>query len=95
MLSRAIICDLCPPNLAASRLGYIALGVSLVPMIAPMIGAALAEMFGWRSVFILLLAAGGLMIRHCRADLDETAPASVSFAQQFRSYPQLITSRRF
>ena len=39
VLSRAVVRDLYPPNEAASRIGYVTMGMALVPMIAPAIGA--------------------------------------------------------
>ena len=57
-LSRAIVRDMVPTERAASLIGYVTMGMSLVPMIGPMIGGLLDEAFGWQSVFGFTLAFG-------------------------------------
>jgi MFS transporter, DHA1 family, multidrug resistance protein len=42
-------------------IGYVTMGMSVVPMIGPVIGGALDEAFGWQASFVIL-AAGGLGI---------------------------------
>ncbi|MEM7753663.1 MAG: multidrug effflux MFS transporter [Pseudomonadota bacterium] len=96
VLSRAIVRDMVPQAEAASMIGYVTMGMALVPMIAPMIGGALDQAFGWHSVFWFLTAGGVLVIALCWADQGETAAGGgISFAQQVRDYPELLTSRRF
>lgn len=96
VLSRAIVRDMVPPLKAASLLGYVTMGMSLVPMIAPMVGGLLDETFGWRSVFLFSLIAGVLVFALVWADLGETnAHPSESLAAQFREYPALLGSRPF
>ena len=51
-LSRAIVRDMVPPDQAASLIGYVTMGMSLMPMVGPMIGGFLDESFGWQSVFV-------------------------------------------
>ena len=43
---------------AASRIGYVTMGMSVIPMMAPILGGLLDEAFGWRANFAMLLAAG-------------------------------------
>lgn len=96
VLSRAIVRDLYPPDQAASQLGYVTMGMSLAPLLGPMVGGLLDEAFGWRSVFVFTLAAGAGATLLIWADLGETNTApSPSFAAQFRAYPELFRSRRF
>ncbi len=96
VLSSASIRDRYPPNEAASKLGYVAMAMSLVPMLGPMLGGALDMLFGWRAGFVLysLLGAGVLLLLW--ADMGETnTNRSSTFAAQMREYPHLFRARRF
>jgi DHA1 family bicyclomycin/chloramphenicol resistance-like MFS transporter len=97
VLSRAIVRDMVPQNEAASMIGYVTMGMSLVPMVAPMIGGGLDAAFGWQSTFVFLAVSGLAILAMAYADLGETVPPgrATSFAQQVRDYPTLLTSRRF
>lgn len=96
VLSRAIVRDMVPQNEAASMIGYVTMGMALVPMIAPTIGGALDVIYGWQASFALMLAFGALLLVFLHFDLGETAVnRSSSFSQQFREYPELFRSRRF
>jgi DHA1 family bicyclomycin/chloramphenicol resistance-like MFS transporter len=96
VLSRAIVRDMVPPNEAASMIGYVTMGMALVPMIAPMIGGGLEQLFGWHSVFWLLLVCGLGVTWLLWADQGETAQRrSTSFRAQVRDYPELFASQRF
>ncbi|MEK6215811.1 MAG: multidrug effflux MFS transporter, partial [Boseongicola sp.] len=96
VVSRAIVRDMVPQDEAASMIGYVTMGMALVPMIAPMIGGALDGAFGWQATFWFLAAAGMVVWVVCLTDLGETASGEgKSFAAQVRDYPELLTSRRF
>ena len=95
-LSRAVIRDMVPADKSASMIGYVTMGMSVVPMIGPAIGGALDEAFGWQATFVLLAVMGVLTIALIWADLGETAqPSDRSLAAQLREYPELLTSPRF
>jgi len=96
VLSRAIVRDTVDASQAASKIGYITMGMALVPMVAPMIGGYLDEIYDWRATFLLMLAFGVLTYLAILLDLGETnATPSTSLAAQFRTYPELFGSRRF
>ncbi|AZQ66248.1 Bcr/CflA family efflux MFS transporter [Silicimonas algicola] len=96
VLSRAIVRDMVSQDEAASMIGYVTMGMALVPMVAPMIGGALDEAFGWKAVFWFLLFAGVAIWALCLTDQGETsAGGGVSFRKQVRDYPELLTSPRF
>ena len=101
VLSRAIVRDLYPQDQAASMLGWVTMGMSVVPMIGPWFGGMLEEAFGWQSNFWLLLAAGAFMWALAWRDVGETAPTvtgsatASSFRDQVRQYPDLLRSPRF
>jgi DHA1 family bicyclomycin/chloramphenicol resistance-like MFS transporter len=96
VLSRAIVRDMVPEAQAASMIGYVTMGMALVPMVVPMVGGALDELFGWHAVFVFLLLFGAAVTALIWADQGETAASTGrSMGQQVRDYPELLTSPRF
>ena len=96
VLSRAIVRDTVGTEDAASQIGYITMGMSVMPMIAPFLGGFLEELYGWKGSFWLTFGFGLVALIVVWRDLPETnANRSASFGAQFRSYPQLIGSSRF
>jgi MFS transporter, DHA1 family, multidrug resistance protein len=96
VLSRAVVRDLYPPAESASMIGYVTMGMALVPMLAPMIGGALDQAFGWQSTFVFLILAGIGVLALTWADMGETkTTGAISFRQQFADMPELFRSRRF
>ncbi|WP_090028135.1 multidrug effflux MFS transporter [Lutimaribacter saemankumensis] len=96
VLSRAVVRDMFTQDRAASMIGYVTMGMAVVPMIGPAIGGLLEELFGWHANFILLFLAGLLVFWLSWRDLGETARESEnSLADQFREYPELLKSPRF
>ncbi len=96
VLSRAVVRDMVSDAEAASMIGYVTMGMTLVPMIGPVIGGVLDEAFGWQANFALLLGFGLLVLGLVWADLGETAaPQKLSLGAQLRQYPRLLTSPRF
>lgn len=49
VLTRAVIRDVWPRDEAASVLGYVTMGMTIAPMLAPILGSLLEESFGWRA----------------------------------------------
>lgn len=96
VLSRAVVRDMYSQDRAASMIGYVTMGMAVVPMVAPAIGGILEDAFGWRANFTMLLACGLLVFFIAWRDLGETGtPSDHSLMQQFREYPELLTSPRF
>lgn len=95
-LSRAVVRDMVADAEAASMIGYVTMGMSIVPMIGPVIGGVLDEAFGWQANFALLLLLGVVVLGQTWADLGETATIrKVSLGDQIRQYPTLLKSQRF
>ncbi len=95
-LSRAVVRDMVSDAEAASMIGYVTMGMSLVPMIGPVIGGVLDDAIGWKANFALLLGLGVVVLALVWADLGETATLRrTSLRDQIRSYPGLLASRRF
>ncbi len=96
VLSRAVVRDMVGGDQAASMIGYLTMGMSIVPMIGPAVGGVLDETFGWHSNFALLALLGALVAALVWADLGETATRTGdSFVDQLRQYPALLSSPRF
>jgi DHA1 family bicyclomycin/chloramphenicol resistance-like MFS transporter len=77
-------------------IAYVTLGMSIVPMLGPVVGGLLDEMFGWKASFGVLLVLGLLVWALTWADLGETTVnRPTSFKAQVREYPALLTSPRF
>ncbi|MFK7763064.1 MAG: multidrug effflux MFS transporter [Roseobacter sp.] len=96
VLSRAIVRDLFEQDKAASMIGFVTMGMAIVPMISPMFGGILDEVFGWRGSFWAFFGIGLLTLWLAWSDLGETATKSgKTLTAQFAEYPELLTSPRF
>ncbi len=95
-LSLAVIRDTAPPQEAASKIGYVTMAMAVAPMLGPMFGGALDELFGWRASFVVFTGLGVAALGLCWVDLGETNKTpSETFAKQFQAYPELFRSRRY
>ncbi len=96
VLSRAIVRDMVSDSEAASMIGYVTMGMSIVPMIGPVIGGVLDDWIGWQANFALLLVLGLVVLWLVWADQGETAKMQrVTLTQQIAQYPALLRSQRF
>eukprot|EP00903_Cladosiphon_okamuranus_P001802 g1800.t1 len=92
----AVVRDTTSKQEAASKIGYIAMAWAVAPMLGPGFGGLLDETFGWRASFWFLALFGILVFLLCWFDLKETNRSpSRTILEQFRTYPELIVSRRF
>lgn len=95
-LSRAVVRDMVPQAQAASMIGYVTMGMALVPMVGPMLGGAVDQLFGWHATFLVLIVSGIGVFTLVYLDQGETlASCGMSFRDQIRSYPELFSSPRF
>lgn len=96
VLSRAAVRDMYDGPKAASMIGYVTMGMTVVPMIGPALGGILDQAFGWHANFWLLFASAAVTLVIFWADFGETATKSgKTLMQQFREYPELLRSPRF
>lgn len=96
LVPRAVIRDLYDGDRAASMLGYVTMGMAVVPMMAPVFGGVLDEWFGWQANFAVMGLLGlGVLILSWR-DMGETVRGGgMPMRQQMRNYPILARSQRF
>jgi DHA1 family bicyclomycin/chloramphenicol resistance-like MFS transporter len=95
-LSRAVVRDMVSTDRAASMIGYVTMGMSLVPMLAPALGGILNDLAGWHANFAMLLVLGVVVLGFVWFDLGETnLYRSTSLLAQVKEYPELTRSRRF
>jgi len=96
VLSRAIVRDTTSTEKAGSRIAYVTMGMSIVPMISPAIGGYIETHFGWQGNFWMLGLIGAMCFAIAFMDQGETAPStSKNVWAQFQHYPALLTSQRF
>lgn len=96
VIPRAVVRDTVGTAQAASLIGYITMGMALVPMVGPMVGGALDEAFTWRASFVLLGVAAAALLALVVADLGETgARGRGGLGAALGGYPVLLRSRRF
>ena len=96
-LGRAMVRDTAAPEDAARRLALLNLMVTLGPGLAPLVGGALSEAYGWRSIFVALCGLGAANIWLTLRRLPETGQrrAGVSTASLAREYGRLLRSPAF
>lgn len=95
VLSRAVVRDMVAGPAAASRIGYVTMGMSVVPMLAPILGGALDQLWGWKASFTAMLALGVAVFVLAWVDMGETARGGLSLRAQIKAYPVLARSGRF
>ena len=96
VLSRAIVRDLVKAEDAASKIAYVTMGMTIAPMIGPAFGGLLEDLFGWQATFWMIFVVTAAIVAVVWFDLDETNKfKGGSFVQQFKSFPELMGSKRF
>ena len=95
-ISRAIVRDMATPEKAASMLGYVTMGMSVAPMIAPSIGGFFEAYYNWQATFLFIIILSIGLFFLCWFDLGETNKVkNKSLSEQIKEYPILFSSRRF
>lgn len=80
VLARAIIRDCYPRDRAASVMAYVFMGMTVAPMLAPIVGALLDERLGWRALMALPGLAGLAILAAVLLRLPETLPREAGVA---------------
>ncbi len=96
LVPRAVIRDLYDGDRAASMLGYVTMGMAVVPMMAPVFGGVLDELFGWQANFAVMGLLGLAVLALAYRDMGETVRGGgMSLRAQMVNYPILARSHRF
>ncbi len=81
---------------AASKFGYLAMGWALAPMVGPLFGGSLDEVFGWQASFVVLAVLGAAAFLLSMRELKGSrAPSPGSRRNYLASYGLLLCSARF
>ncbi|MET1415261.1 multidrug effflux MFS transporter [Roseibium sp. HPY-6] len=97
VLGRAIVRDIYGPRQSASMIGYVTMGMAVMPTIAPAVGGLLDQFYGWQGGFFLLLLIGLAVLAASMFLLPETNHhrSRVGPGQVLRSYGILMKERLF
>ncbi|TJZ83059.1 multidrug effflux MFS transporter [Paracoccus hibiscisoli] len=96
LVPRAVVRDLYDGDRAASMLGYVTMGMAVVPMMAPVFGGVLDELFGWQANFVVMGLLGIAVLALAFRDMGETVRGGgMPLRAQMANYPILARSHRF
>ncbi|MHC5349373.1 multidrug effflux MFS transporter [Metapseudomonas furukawaii] len=74
VVSRAVVRDLCDPIASAKAFSQLMLVMGLAPILAPLGGGLLLDLFGWQSIFWVLTLFSALVLVGLGTWLPETLP---------------------
>jgi len=99
VLARAIVRDLYSGARAGHELSVIGSVMALAPVMAPVVGGVLQTAFGWRSIFVTLVAAAiagvGVVWMQMPETLGERAAEPISPSTMLKSYRVVSRSPAF
>lgn len=96
-LARAVVRDTATKDESASLIGYITMAMVVSPMIAPLFGGFLEELYDWRAIFVATAILGAGVGVAAVLLLNETAPMTggSSVMATLRGFPTLLADRVF
>ncbi|MET0126432.1 multidrug effflux MFS transporter [Pseudomonas caspiana] len=98
VIARAIVSDKCDAVQSAKVFSQLMLVMGLAPILAPMLGGLLVNLYGWQSIFISLTAFSALASLAVALGLPESMPAShprQPLAGALKQYRSLLGDRIF
>lgn len=98
VLSRAIVSDKCNPVESAKVFSQLMLVMGLAPILAPMLGGLLVNVYGWQSIFLALTIFSALSSLAVAFGLPESMPADhprQPLSGAFGQYRRLLADRVF
>ena len=98
VLSRAIVSDKCDAVSSAKVFSQLMLVMGLAPILAPMLGGLLVNVYGWQSIFIVLTGFSALAALAVALGLPESLPANVPrqpLSGALHQYGRLLKDREF
>lgn len=98
-LVRTIARDAYGPERLVKAIAYLTMFYTIGPLIAPLVGGFTADIFGWRSIFVLALVAGVAILAGAWLLVPETKPQGTGPKQpagsMLRAYGELFSHWRF
>lgn len=100
-LPAAIVRDVYRHELALSRQSYVALVNAIAPLVAPLLGAAVLVLGGWRSIYVGVAVLGGILFLMATFGYAETAPKDPAHRQTsvlrsaFTAYRTVLSDRNY
>lgn len=99
VVGRAVVTDLYSGQAAARTMTFLAMLMTLGPIVSPFLGGLLVTAFGWKSVFVAMLLIGLTALLLASAILPETLPKAARLTSPvmsvFRDYAKLLNARGF
>ncbi|MGY8524500.1 multidrug effflux MFS transporter [Paracidovorax citrulli] len=96
-LGRSIVRDTAAPGRVTSDLALLNLLTLVGPGFSPVLGSFLADQFGWRAIYVFLVAIAGVMVYCAWRMLPETNPQrrSLRLLEIGRDYARLLGNSRY
>lgn len=98
VLARSMVRDLYSGRDAARAFGITALVFGVAPVVAPLLGALLMAVTGWRGIFVAIAACGAALLL-AALRLPETLPPAkrhdAGVASLFNEFPRVLCDRSF
>ena len=98
VLSRAIVSDKCDAVGSAKVFSQLMLVMGLAPILAPMLGGLLVNLYGWQAIFITLTGFSAMAALAVALGLPESLPANAPrqpLSGALRQYGRLLKDREF
>jgi len=99
VISRAVVRDHYSTQEAARALSMLMLVMGIAPILAPVVGAQVLTLAGWRGIFAVITLAGIALLLAVSRIMVESLPhekqVALSWGHIFRTYWGLIRHRRF
>jgi len=94
--SRAVVRDLYPRGADAARMNSrLVLVMGVAPMVAPLAGGAMLGVFGWRSIFVVLVAFAIAAMIVTSIALPETAPRDLPRSHPLATLRAIVADRSY
>jgi len=99
VMARTMVRDLAERDRAAQVMSILMASVSMAPMLAPLIGSVVMELFGWRAIFFTLALFGAVALIAASLKLTETLRPELrgplAFGGIMRRFGELLSARTY